>query len=278
MIFVMIYTVLFVLGLAFGSFINALVWRMHENATRQDEQKKFKMLSVWRGRSMCTHCKTTLGIKDLIPVFSWLRLRGKCRYCKKKIEDTPLAEVLLPALLISSYMVWPYGFDSAGLGMFAVWSLALAVMTALLVYDIRWMLLPNKIVYPFIGLAISVALVRVLDVGATVAFDALLGLASVGGVFYILHRVSGGAWIGGGDVKLGYGIGLLVGHPLLGFLTIFIASVFGSLVAIPQLARKKVTVMSRLPFGPFLILATVLVFLFADVITGWYADVFIYTL
>lgn len=274
---VMVYFILLILGLAFGSFINALVWRMHTNKTYRNKQQKGDKLSVWRGRSMCTHCKKTLEVKDLVPVLSWLTLRGKCRYCTKKIEDTPLAEILLPLLLIASYAFWPHGFAAIGLALFVVWAGLLVIMTALLVYDLRWMLLPDRLTYSFIGWALISVGLRAGVEGLTVLPQALFGLVSVGGLFYVLHRVSNGKWIGGGDVKLGFGIGLLVGSPVLGFMTIFFASILGSLSVLPQLLQRKKGLTSKIPFGPFLILATIIVFLFGEQIFAWY-NAFFFTL
>src|SRR5438105_4077844 len=91
------------LGLAFGSFINALVWRIHE---KKD----------WvRQRSQCPHCGHKLAAKDLVPVISWLALRGRCRYCGKPISlQYPLVELAMAAVFISSYYFWPGGVAGVG--------------------------------------------------------------------------------------------------------------------------------------------------------------------
>ncbi len=102
-----------VLGVIFGSFVNALVWRLHEREelraqlTELSSRKRFSVkrlnalssrlqaLSVWRGRSMCPHCDHELAAKDLVPVLSWLSLRGRCRYCGKPISrQYPAVELL----------------------------------------------------------------------------------------------------------------------------------------------------------------------------------------
>src|SRR5688572_14187716 len=101
----MIVVVLIAFGLIFGSFINALVWRLHEGRD-------------WvRERSECLQCHHQLAPKDLIPVLSWLLLRGKCRYCHKPIPDSPLVELAVPALFVTSYFFWPV--DLAGSAWFA---------------------------------------------------------------------------------------------------------------------------------------------------------------
>jgi prepilin signal peptidase PulO-like enzyme (type II secretory pathway) len=105
----MIIAVLVVLGLCFGSFANALVWRVHEQAgqaaKKKPDKKYLKQLSVAKGRSMCPNCKHELVAKDLIPVLSWLALGGKCRYCAKPISiQYPLVEVALASLFVVSYL------------------------------------------------------------------------------------------------------------------------------------------------------------------------------
>ena len=278
----MVYIILAILGLAFGSFINALVWRMHhaqQVRIKPKSQKKRRTAreadnhtSVWRGRSVCSHCQHSLAAADLIPVISWLYLRGRCRYCHEPITDSPLAELLLPVLLIVSYVAWPLELGGLGWLQFGIWSLLLVILVALLIYDIRWMLLPNKLVFWFSLLAGTITISRIPEAGMGIALSALLGVMSVAGIFFSLYYLSRGRWIGFGDVKLGVGIGLLVANPLHGLMVIFLASIMGSVVAIPQMIKGKLGVRSKLPFGPFLLLAAWCVFLFSDVIMAWYLN------
>lgn len=273
----MIYLILVLLGLCMGSFVNALVWRLYirDHPKSKKFSKTKREVSVLRGRSMCAHCGHQLSIKDLIPVLSWLLLRGRCRYCQKSIADTPLPEVLTPLLFVLSYYFWPYGFTGLGIMLFACWLVIIVVLVALFLYDLRWMILPDKLTRILLGLSIVIVLLRVFEEGVGEALLALLGLVSVGGLFFLLYQVSQGKWIGGGDVKLGYSIGLLVGSPLAGFMTVFIASILGTLAAAPQLMRRKKQLTSKLPFGPFLIVATIIVFLFGESFYEWYLSVFI---
>jgi prepilin signal peptidase PulO-like enzyme (type II secretory pathway) len=275
----MIYIALILLGLCFGSFINALVWRIHEQAKPKGKRAASdKELSISTGRSMCPHCKHTLAASDLVPFFSWLILRGKCRYCHHKIDDTPITEVVLPILFVLSYAYWPLGFTVGGIVLFAIWLVVLVMLTALMLYDFRWMLLPNRIVYPLIGVSVVFALAKALYFGdgpsflVQVAFSVLIA----GGIFYVLFQLSGGKWIGGGDVKLGYGLGLLLMSPAKAILMLFTASLLGLLVTAPLLLAGKAKVSSRIPFGPFLILATIIVFLIGTEIINWYTRQFLF--
>jgi len=272
----MIILILVVLGLAFGSFTNALVWRLHEQATSK-KKRGDKRYSITKGRSMCVHCHHELAAKDLVPVLSWLELRGKCRYCHKPIDDTPLAEIGTAALFVASYIWWPLPFDAHGTFNFIIWLVVLVGFVALLIYDLRWMLLPNRIIYPLIAIAGAAVLVNatVFGGGFTVISQAGLAMSVTAGVFYLLFQLSDGKWIGGGDVKLGIIIGLLLSGLLQGFLVLFIASILGVLAVVPGMITRKVTVTSRIPFGPFLIVAAIIVKLFGASMILWYRHKFL---
>src|SRR5690606_15326595 len=104
----MVIIVLALLGLIFGSFVNALVYRLHEQSAQGKKQRtkgkvKNKQLSISKGRSICVHCKHELAWYDLIPVLSWLLLRGKCRYCHKPISrQYPVVELVTAAIFALS--------------------------------------------------------------------------------------------------------------------------------------------------------------------------------
>lgn len=272
----MVYVVLVVLGLCFGSFINALVWRLHEQSLPKKKRVASEAdLSISRGRSMCPHCQHTLSALDLLPLVSWIALGGRCRYCKHTISwQYPVVEALLAALFVGSYLLWPITFDDQGLFLFASWLIALVGLVALVVYDLRWMILPNKIVFPLIALGIVQTLVTAVvfngGIEAILAAAAAVGIA--GGIYYVLFQISNGTWIGGGDVKLGFALGLLVGTPTKAFLILFIASLIGLLLALPAVLNKKLTMASKIPFGPSLIAATALVVLFGQPLIDWYVD------
>lgn len=248
------------LGLILGSFVNALVWRLREHKD-------------WvRGRSECTHCHHPLAAKDLVPVASWLWLRGKCRYCGKPIADSPLVEAILPLLFVLSYYCWPQLLQGEGLFTFVFWLVFLVGFMALAVYDLKWFLLPNVIVFPLIGLAIAQQL------GVAIFYDmtwsdivgSIAGAVTISGLFYALFHVSRGKWIGFGDVKLGIVLGILAGGVLPAILLLFVASVLGMFIALPQVLAGKANRKSQLPFGPFLLVAMVIVQLWGSGIIDWY--------
>lgn len=287
----MIVLVLVGLGLVCGSFVNALVWRLYKQeelkssadelavkkrkeSSANTSQLTDKDLSIVKGRSMCSYCHHELAVQDLIPVVSWLMLRGKCRYCRHPIEDSPAIELVTAILFLVSYFWWPLSFDAAGIFAFVLWLVFVTAFVALAVYDIRWFLLPDRIVFPLIFLVAGKVIVdaTIFDGGWQTVLEAIWGMLIISGLFFLIYVVSKGGWIGFGDVKLAIVLGLLVGGPLNALLLIFVASLLGSLLALPLVLEGRARVTTHLPFGPFLLAATAIVVLMGDHITDWYTN------
>jgi leader peptidase (prepilin peptidase)/N-methyltransferase len=279
----MIYTLLIVLGLCLGSFVNALVWRIHEQADEKSKKKpskkRLEKLSISRGHSICPSCSHRLAAIDLVPVLSWISLRGKCRYCKKPISPQyPLVELLTSVLFVLSYISWPFALHGfSHIFLFCLWIPILTGLIALSVYDFKWYLLPNRILYPISVLAVIYAgfIIGNAHRPWKVALNEVLAILIGGGIFYIIFQVSNGKWIGGGDVKLGLLLGLLVGTPAKALLFIFAGSVVGSLLSLPLLAQKKLKVNSAIPFGPLLITGGYIAVVYGTRIINWYHRTFI---
>lgn len=271
------------LGICLGSFINALVWRLSQQLDAEGEPKKLSKrqsadLSIAKGRSMCPNCKHTLAWNDLVPVFSWLSLGGKCRYCKKPISSQyPLIELLTGVLFVVSYIAWPLDFgENWVLVSFVAWLVALVGLIALAVYDAKYLLLPNRILYPLIVItAGSLLLQFVLGRPLSDVWQILIALAIAAGVFWVIYQVSGGAWIGGGDIKLGILAGLLLATPTQAFLYLFVASVLGLAYSLPLMLAKRLTKASKVPFGPFLIASLIIVVLWGESLASWYSQTFL---
>ncbi len=254
-------------GAAMGSFVDALTWRLHTKR------------NFVTGRSECEHCHHRLGVLDLIPIFSWLILRGKCRYCRKPI--TPLAllsELALAGLFVVSYLLWPLGFDSwQAIALFGLWLVYLVMLGALFVYDLRWFLLPDVIVLPLVALGFIDAGIQTLLAGASLADYAshvVLGILAMAGVYWTLYMVSKGKWVGYGDVKLAVFMGAVLGWQKT-LLVLMLANVIGLLIVLPGLLTRKLGPKSRVPFGPFMIVAFVIVGLFGNAMIDWYVHTFI---
>lgn len=262
----MVVFLLIVLGLLLGSFINALVWRLHEGKDWVND------------RSECPHCHHKLAPLDLVPVFSWFFLRGKCRYCRKPIPDSPLVELAVPALFVLSYVFWPEPLEGYGLFSFVLWLVSLVGFIALAVYDLKWFLLPNVIVFPLIGLAAVQVVARLVFFDGTwqTALGSVAGAAVISGLFYGIYAASKGRWIGFGDVKLAIALGLLAGGILPALVLLFVASFVGVLSSLPLLLAGKANRKSHLPFGPMLITGLIIVMLFGQAIIDWYTNIILF--
>jgi leader peptidase (prepilin peptidase)/N-methyltransferase len=249
--------------LAFGSFINALVWRLREK------------ISIAKGRSMCVHCRHTLAWYDLIPVASWLMLRGRCRYCSKPISwQYPLVELATAGLFVLSFVSWQRELSGGyELAYFGLWLAAIVLMAALTIYDLRWLELPDKLTWPFVltGL-ISTAILSTQD--DSFVLSRLQGMALAWGFFALLYYGSRGKWLGGGDVKFALGMGAWLGSKLVlvGVLTAFYSA---SLIILPLLLLKLVKRKQPVPFGPFLIAGTITAMLWGQELINWYQDAFL---
>lgn len=268
-IMLMVLPVFFALaGAAFGSFVDAIAWRLHTKR------------NFVTGRSECEHCHHKLGVLDLIPVISWVMLGGKCRYCKKPITPVaPLTELAMGALFLVSFLYWPAGFDTwQGTALFGLWLAYLVSLGVLFVYDLRWGLLPDVLVYPLIVLGLVDAGLQLSLVPGATAVDysthVVLGVAAMAGVYGLLYLVSGGRWVGFGDVKLAVFMGAVLGWQKT-LLVLMLANVIGLLVILPGLLTKKLNPKSHIPFGPFMIIAFVIAALAGDMIIRWYVESFV---
>jgi len=257
----MIIIILTFLGLCFGSFVAALVWRLKQSD-----------LSIFRGRSICPNCRHVLGPFDLIPIVSWVMLKGQCRYCHKTISwQYPLIEASTALLFLVSYLWWPQTLRGVGLFDFMIWLILIIGFVALTVYDLRWRILPNSLVYILLGVSIVKVLADVLVFknDHSSLLNPLWGVLIIAGLFYGLFQISKGRWIGGGDVKLGVCLGLLSYSPLTSLLLLFIASTSGSAISTVLLVSKKFNRKSQIPFGPFLILGAIVCELFGQAIVNY---------
>lgn len=280
--------ILAVLGLCLGSFAGAMVWRLRARQLVADKKrgekvdaKEYQRLRplasqpVSSDRSRCLHCGYELRWFDLIPLVSWLRLKGRCRQCQKPIGWLePLIELGLAVFFVASYLLWPMPLDnSLGVAILAVWLTSGVVMAILFAYDTKWYLLPDIVNYLLAGLGvISVTLTAFYseDV-SSILLNALGAVGVLSGLYLLLYLISRGAWVGLGDVKLGLGLGLLVGDWQLALVGLFLANFIGCLIVIPLLLKKKLKRNSRVPFGPLLIAGAVIAKLVGWIVVDFYA-------
>lgn len=280
--------ILALLGAVFGSFAGAQVWRIrtkeHESGELEAEEvsdvehKKISVLSQaakGHDRSRCLECGQQLAWYDLLPVVSWLWLRGTCRYCLKPIGYTEfLLEVGLAVVFGLSYILWPFSLASvAEVTLFGLWLMGLVLATVLFMYDLKWFILPDRINYAYAAVGCIFAALS-LWLGFVDSFWLIAAsVAVMSGIYLVLYLISGGAWIGFGDVKLGLGLGVFLLDWKLALVALFLANLIGTVVIVPLLATKKITRKAVIPFGPFLIVGTLVAFLIGRQLIELYLSV-----
>lgn len=262
---------LFILGLAIGSFLNVLIDRL---------AKKQSIL----GRSYCDHCKKKLKSQDLIPVFSYFQLGGKCRYCHKKLSAYyPFVEIVTAVFFVVLWIYLPTNvilgstFDKLSVNSatpestLGFWTsqndvlvrvLYLGLFSSLIgifFADLKYQIIPDE-------LQIALFLFAFLIIGMP-AFEIkrflghLFSGAAIMAPMYLLHVATKGKGMGFADVKLSFTIGFLLGI-IGGFIAVYIGFVTGAVVGLILLASHRKKWRSKIAFGPFLVLGTVTVLIF----------------
>lgn len=246
---------IFIFGLAIGSFINAAVFRLRENK------------SLVFDRSRCPKCGHILSWHELIPLLSFLIQLGRCRACKQKISfQYPIVELTAGILFVfvfdHSLLAGRYSLD--------LWYLLL-VFSALLfifVFDLKYYIIPNRVLYPLIAI---VLLYNLFIFPLAENSNRLLAVAVAAGFFLALYLVSGGKWIGFGDVKFGIFIGLFLGWSAV-LAALFLSYLLGALIGGFLMFFGGKTLKSQVPFGPFLIAGTLIAYFYGQRIIEWYLN------
>lgn len=303
-----------ILGLALGSFAGASVWRLRARQLADDSKyfevlrkKKKADLSAMeleeldelqstkaarsadikklqpiiqpaaKDRSRCLHCHHELAWYDLIPLVSWVNTKGKCRYCKKPIGTfEPLMELGTAAAFVLFYSWYSSVFyeNPAFWPILVLWVVALTMLTILFAYDAKWYILPDRIVFPLIGVGAVIATVTIVTLPNPLqALASTAGaVAILGGLYLVLWLVSRGQWVGFGDVKLGVALGLLLVDWKLALLALFLANLIGTLLVLPGLITRKLDRKAHIPFGPLLIAGFFIALLYGTQLIQWYNE------
>lgn len=276
-----------VLGLVFGSFSGATVWRLRALQLKRDAKDgekvemadkrqvaKLQNKPAHKDRSVCLHCGHELKWYDLIPLFSWLSLGGKCRYCHKPIGlFEPLIELGLALFFVVSFLAWPLPLaDAFEIARFAIWLIAGTGLAILFAYDAKWFLLPDVVTFPVIGLGcINAVLIIIHSPSPQLSALGVLGSCLVlSGLYYLIYVLSNKQWVGFGDVKLGLALGLLLADWRLALLALFLANLIGTIIILPFLLARKLNKGAHIPFGPLLIAGWAIAGLFGHKILSWY--------
>ncbi len=257
----------FVLGTLVGSFLNVVILRYNTG------------MSSATGRSVCFQCNSRIHWYDMVPVFSFLLLTGKCRSCKSKLSiQYPLVEFFTGVLFVLLYMrqlsLLPvysvFGNpDVYALIFFIYYAVVFSLLSVIFVYDMRHKIIPDVFVYTFVVLSLCKLLFYIYCMGFVFNTQMILHVASpfiLSLPFAFLWYISEGKWIGLGDAKLMFGMGAFLGFGL-GISAITIAFWVGALWGVGMIILSRVSprihtahFSTEVPFAPFLILATVYVF------------------
>lgn len=289
-----------IIGFGFGSILGSLAKALADRSLNRT--------TFW-GRSYCPKCKHKLRPYDLLPIISFLILQGKCRYCHQKIDLNYLIVELILGILIgylfySSSNNFPGIEDLSKLVLFGLdlvfKTFSVVVLIILALTDLKKTLIPDRIVIPSIWIALGMLVVQAAyeiwyiyySLSRTVigryllpphsdyfrrhvfmvleqTMESLITSLVIGGFFLLLIIATKGKGMGGGDVKLGAFIGLVLGFPL-GILAIFLAFFSGATVSLGLILSSKKKFGQTIPFGPFLVFGSLVSLYWGQLIIDWY--------
>jgi prepilin signal peptidase PulO-like enzyme (type II secretory pathway) len=253
---------IFTFGLIIGSFLNCVIWRL------------YKEESFLSDKSYCPHCRHPLGTSDLVPVLSYIFLRGKCRYCQKKISiQYPLVELITALLFVFVYLRFGPVNVLFSFNFFEVlfWWIISAFLILIFVFDLKYYIIPDEVIYP----AIIVSMLWILysfSFGAISKTDVLytvISSLSASLFFFLIWFFSKGMAMGFGDVKLALLMGLMLGYPNI-VAGLFLGFLFGAIIGSGLVLLKKKGFKSEIPFGPFLLAGLILSLFYGERIINWY--------
>lgn len=247
----LLYIYSFVIGCCVASFINVVIYRVPMG------------ISVVKGRSYCPACHTKLAWFTLIPIFSWLLLKGKCQTCKEDISIRyPIIEIV--GGIFGLFCFYHYQFSWMTILSFSI----VMCLVAITVIDLDTMTIPN-------GLVMIMAILAVYSwfLNPTLTlFSRVIGMFCVSGFMLIVTYCVPGSF-GGGDIKLMFVIGFLLGwkNTILAF---FIAVLVAGGYAVYLLMTRKKGRKQHIAFGPYLCLGTFVALLYGSKLIYWYATLY----
>lgn len=278
-----IFIIIFVLGLCVGSFVNAFQYRAQTD-------KKIT------GRSFCPNCKYQLAWYDLIPLASWVLLAGKCRYCKKQISvQYPLIEFLTGTLFVAAglksgyiqkftdYFLESISLSNKELLVLSFSAICLFVIVGCLLlialHDYKTKYVLSIVVYVAIAASVFLLLANYNDVLSfwplfKYLYPYVIPAVTAGIIFYLIHALSKGKWMGAGDIEIVFLMGIFLGWPntLIAF---YVAFILGAIIGVILLVVQRAKLKSEVPFGPFLITGTFVAYLFGTQILLIYDRIFL---
>ena len=251
-----IFLLIFLLGTIIGSFLNVVIYRFNTGRT------------VVKGRSICMTCSRNLRWYELIPILSFIIQGGKCRRCSSKISSQyPIVEFFTGVIFVFIATKFIYLLNTSfWLYVFvvALYAFIFSLLIVISVYDFRHKVIPDKLVYTFIIVSFLSIFINYSGIGNLFDWPTLSNLLS-GPVlalpFVLIWFFSKGRLMGLGDGKLILGIGWMLGM-FSGICALFLSFWIGTVVSLilMLISRKKMTMKTEIPFAPFLIVSTFIVF------------------
>ncbi|MDD3919216.1 MAG: prepilin peptidase [Candidatus Pacebacteria bacterium] len=260
------FILIFIIGLFIGSFLNCIVYRVYNNK------------SFIKGHSFCPNCKHKLGVLDLIPLFSYLSLRGKCRYCSQKISPQyPIVEILTGLVFLFVAFMLNVNFFTLGVFNLEFLNLLFYLFIAsyfimIFIFDCKWYIIPDGLTFSAIIITLIYLFSQTFILNVITPEQLLFTVISTFITFlffFALYFFSEGKAMGFGDVKLVIFLGLILGFPKI-LPALFIAFGTGAIVGLIMMALKKKGIKSEIPFGPFLVLGTFIALFFGNHLVDWY--------
>ncbi|MFA6376208.1 MAG: prepilin peptidase [Candidatus Paceibacterota bacterium] len=264
---------IFAVGIVIGSFLNCVIWRSYDNE------------SIAKGRSHCPKCRHKLAWFDLVPLISFIFLRGKCRYCKKMISwQYPVVEFATGALFVIFARLFAmeifYGqfFAFSLVQLLAYWVI-LSALVVIFVADLRWYFIPDGALISGFVAALALRGLQFAQSGYSfgqfdlqILINPLLSSFFCGAFFLAIFLLSRGKWMGFGDVKYALLLGMVLGFPD-SLIALFLANFFGAIIGLTLILAKMKNMKSEIPFGPFLVAGTLVALFYSDSIISWYLSV-----
>ncbi len=252
-------------GLLAGGVANARVMRTRESL-------------IFTTSRACSICAEPLHPKELLPVFGYFAVKGRCHRCRAVIPwQYPATEAVFALLFVvfaaRALGLWglelpSYVASSEVFVLFVRDALMVSALVLIFVFDYRASVIPDRLTIP----AILIATLANLALGLPLA-SILLGGLLLGGFFAIQFLLSNGRWVGGGDIRLGVLMGCLLG-PWLGVVALLLAYIAGSILGLGLIVTKRRHLDSHVPFGTFMALATVVTMLWGQRMIDWYLGFF----
>lgn len=241
----------FLLGLIFGSFYNVVGLRLPKD------------IPFTSDRSICPQCKAQLAWYENIPLISFIIQRAKCRHCNGGIS------YIYPAIELLTGILFALSFLKIGLHVELITALILvSMLMIILVSDLKYMLIPNKVLLFFLPLFILLRFIHPLDPWWSSILGAVVGIALLAFIIFVSR---GG--MGAGDMKLFGVLGIVLGVNKI-LLAFFLSCMIGALIGMVLLLLKVIGRKQPVPFGPYIVVAALITYFYGNALLYWYFNLF----